>query len=88
MNRKTSLSAANLTDEELLELYLSLPKKQREERFTDTAHAAEIVGLAIRTIEFWIESGEVQAVIIGRKYRVDLDSLRAYLKERMRRHES
>lgn len=81
-------SSANLTDEELMELYLSSPKKQREERFTDTTHAAELAGLSVRTIEFWVESGAVQAVIIGRKYRVDLYSLRAYLKERMRKHRS
>ena len=86
MNRKTSPSPVNLTDEELLELYLSLPKKQRQERFTTTAHAAEITGLAIRTIQFWIESGEVQAVIIGRKYQIDLDSLRTHLKEQMNKH--
>lgn len=84
MNRRTSpTTTVNLTDEELLELYLALPKKQREERFTDTGHAAEITSLSIRTMQFWIESGVVRAIVIGRRYRVDLDSLRAHLKGQM-----
>ena len=66
--------------EELLELYLSLPRKQREERFIDTARAAEVAGLSLRTIQFWIETGSVQAVMVGRKYRVDLNSMREYLR--------
>jgi excisionase family DNA binding protein len=81
VNRNISPTATiDLLAEELLELYLSLPEKQREERFTDTARAAEISGLSVRTIQFWIESGAVQAVSVGRKYRVDLNSLREYLK--------
>lgn len=83
MKRKTSLTTpVNLTDEELLELYLSLPKEQREKRFIDTAQAAEITGLSVRTMQSWIESGVVRAVHIGKKYQVDLDSLREYLKDR------
>jgi len=70
-------------EEELLELYLSLPKKQREERFINTAHAAELTGLAVRTIQFWIENGTVRAVPIGKKYRVDLISLREHLKRQV-----
>ena len=80
MNHNTSPIAIDLQDDELLDLYLSLPKNQREKRFADTARAAEITGLAVRTIQLWIETGMVQAVIVGRKYRVDLLSLRQYLK--------
>ena len=64
---------------DLLNLYLSLPKKQREQRFMDTAHAAAITGLSIRTIQLWIERGVVQAVPVGKKYQVELSSLRDYL---------
>lgn len=86
VNSNTSpLGTIDLVAEELLDLYLSLPKKQREERFTDTTQAAEITGLSVRTIQFWIESGAVQAISVGRKYRVDLNSLREYLKCQMRK---
>jgi excisionase family DNA binding protein len=78
----------NLTDEELLELYLSLPTKRREERFADTARAAEITDVSVRTIQLWIESGAVRAITVGRKYRVDLISLREYLKSQMDKRKS
>lgn len=69
--------------EELLEIYLTLPFKQREQRFADTASAAKITGLTQRTIQLWIEFGAIRAVPIGRKYKIDLVSLRAYLKSRV-----
>jgi len=78
--------SGDLTDEQLLELYLSLPKRERDEKFADTARAAEITGLSVRTIQFWVECGLVQAVTVGRKYRVDLDSLREHLKRQLHRH--
>ncbi|MEW6210674.1 MAG: helix-turn-helix domain-containing protein [Acidobacteriota bacterium] len=68
-----------MENQELLKLYLSLPGEQREKRFADTARTAEITGLSRRTIQFWIEVGAIKAISIGRKYRVDLDSLTAYL---------
>lgn len=70
------------SDDELLDLYLALPKKQRHQRFTDTAHAAEITGLTQRTIQLWIELGVIRAVHIGKKYQIDLASLKEYLKSR------
>lgn len=84
MNRSTSpIIADGLTEEELLDLYLSLPPKRREERFVDTAHAAQLTGLSVRTIQFWVESGVIQAIVIGRKYRVDLNSLKKHLKNQI-----
>ncbi len=83
MHHKTSPPTVGMTNEELLELYLSLPKKQREERFTGTTQAAEITGLSVRTIQSWIESGAVRAINIGKKYRVDTVSLKGYLREQM-----
>jgi excisionase family DNA binding protein len=74
---------ANLTDEELLSLYLSLSPAPRKEAFISTAHAAEITGVSVRTIQLWIESGAVRAIVIGRKYRIVLESLRAHLKSKM-----
>jgi excisionase family DNA binding protein len=67
----------------LLEMYLTLPQKQREQRFADTASAAKITGLTQRTIQLWIEFGAIRAIPIGRKYKIDLDSLKAYLRSRV-----
>lgn len=67
----------------LLEMYLTLPHKQREQRFADTASAAKITGLTQRTIQLWIEFGAIRAIPIGRKYKIDLDSLKAYLRSRV-----
>ena len=68
---------------DLLEIYLTLPHKQREQRFADTASAAKITGLTQRTIQLWIEFGTIRAIPIGRKYKIDLESLIAYLKSRI-----
>jgi excisionase family DNA binding protein len=65
----------------LLDLYLTTPHKQRDEQFMSTADAAEIAGLSQRTIQFWIDSGALSAIRIGKNYRVSLDSLREYLQE-------
>ncbi len=70
---------ANLTDAELLHLYLSLPPALREKAFINTAQAAKITGLSMRTIQLWIESGAVRAIAIGRKYQIVLESLKAHL---------
>lgn len=69
-----------MTNEELLDFYLALPLKVRDDHFVDTASAAQFAGITQRTIQLWIESGDVRAVPIGKKYKVCLDSLRAYLK--------
>lgn len=79
---------SNFTDEELLELYLSLPPKRRGESFIETAHAAEITGVSVRSIQLWIESGAVRAIAVGGKYRIVLDSLKAYLRERINKRQS
>ena len=76
-----------MTEEEMLELYLSLPPKLRDERFACTKFAADLTGLSLRTIQFWIESGSIQAISVGKNYRVDLDSLRKHLKRRIEQHE-
>jgi excisionase family DNA binding protein len=72
--------------QELLEFYLGLPKKQRDRLFVETARAAEIAGLSQRTIQLWIENGVVQAVSIGKKYKVSLDSLKKHLQSEAAKH--
>lgn len=72
--------SSELTDEQLLDFYLMLPKNQRDDLFADTARAAEIVDLTQRTIQLWIDSGFVRAVMIGKKYKVSIESLRKHLR--------
>jgi excisionase family DNA binding protein len=69
-------------DDELLEWYLSLSEKQRDQEFLSTERAAEISGMSQRTIQHWVETGELSAIFLGRKCLVHHDSLRAYLKRR------
>ena len=83
-------SSAALTEDntetsgkDLLDIYLTLPPKQREQRFADTASAAKITGLTQRTIQLWIEFGVIRAIPVGRKYKIDLESLIDYLKSRI-----
>lgn len=83
----SSLNALQSKEDELLDLYLSLPVKERDERFVCTRCAAESTGLSVRTIQFWIECGNVQAIFIGRKYRVYLESLRDHLRQEMRKRQ-
>jgi excisionase family DNA binding protein len=75
----------NLTDAELLTLYLSLPPSSREKVFVGSAEAAKITGVSMRTIQLWIECGAVRAIVVGRKYRIVLESLRGHLKRQMER---
>jgi len=76
---RSPLPSVNQVD--LLALYLSLGKGVREQRFVSTAQAADIVGLSQRTIQSWSDSGKIQAIRIGRKQRICLDSLTEYLKQ-------
>jgi len=78
-----SAGIAKLTGGELLRLYLSLPPASREKTFINTAHAAEITGVSMRTIQLWIETGAVRAIFIGRKYRIVFESLIAHLENQM-----
>lgn len=76
------------TDEDLLRMYLKLPKKERSDLFADTARAAELTDLSQRTIQFWIETGAIRALSIGKKYQVYLESLRDYLKKQAKKRAS
>lgn len=74
--------SSKLTGEELLSLFLSLSPQQRRLRFADTYRAAQLTGLTQRTIQMWIEFGSIGAVHVGRKYQIDLESLKSYLVSR------
>ncbi len=63
----------------LLQIYLSSSRKERTQRFIDTRAAAELTGLSRRTIQWWIETGLIEAVRIGRRYQIDRRSLLTHL---------
>lgn len=84
-NTASPSKITGLTDAEILNLYLSLPPTSRGGAFVSSAQAAKITGVSIRTIQFWIESGAVRAIVIGRKYRIILESLKAHLETQMSR---
>ena len=67
------------SDRDLLKLFLSLPRPERQHRFADTARTAEIVGMSRRTIQLWIELDQIRAVRVGKRYHVLLDSVYDYL---------
>jgi excisionase family DNA binding protein len=79
---------ADLTDAELLSLYLSLPPEPRERIFINTAQAATITGVSMRTIQLWIECGAVRAIAIGRKYKIVFRSLEMHLETQMKRRQA
>ena len=79
MIQVSSKAVVNNKSEHLLQLYLSLPADRREQMFPGTMRAAKLVGLSRRTIQFWVEIGKVEAISVGRKYKVHLESLLALI---------
>jgi excisionase family DNA binding protein len=47
--------------------------------FPGTTRAAKLVGIPRRTIQFWVEIGKVEAISVGRKYKVHFESLLALI---------
>lgn len=75
-----------MTDEELLDLFLRMPIRIRDQQFIDTAKAAEIAGVTQRTIQIWIECRLIRAIRIRKRYRVNRDTLIDYLKRQLAGH--
>lgn len=73
-------TVADMSDEQLLELFLSMPAASRDQQFIDTARAAEMAGVSRRTIQIWAECRLIRALRIGKRYRVSLVTLREYLR--------
>ncbi|MBO0721212.1 MAG: helix-turn-helix domain-containing protein [Blastocatellia bacterium] len=44
-------------------------------------------GLSRRTIQYWIETGELSAIYVGRKCRIHRGSFMAYMKRRNNVHQ-
>ena len=79
----TKSTEGNFTDSDLLKLYLAASAQERTKLFADTGRAADLTGLSRRTIQFWVETGAVRAIAIGRRYEVYLPNLTWYLETRM-----
>lgn len=79
----TKTTEVALTDSELLKLYLSAADHERTKLFADTGRAADLTGLSRRTIQFWVETGAIRAIAIGRRYEIYLPNLMWYLETRM-----
>ncbi len=71
------------SDTALLNLFLSLDKNERRKHFACTLRTSEIVGVSRRTIQLWIELGQIQAVRVSKRYQVHLASVHEYLNESM-----
>jgi excisionase family DNA binding protein len=82
-----SKTATDSVSEDLLQQYLSLPTNQREQEFPSTTKAANRVGVSPRTIQLWIECGKINAIPIGRKYKVHFESLLAHIESHIRAEE-
>ncbi len=72
---------------DLVTVYCALSHQQREERFFSTADIADKYDIARRTVQDWIGSGLIAAVKVGKKYRVEVLSVEAYLQRCTERHE-
>lgn len=70
------------TQQNLLQRYLALSSAERSREFVDTAQTANLLGLSRRTVQLWVELGIVNAVSIGKKHFVFLDSLRKALEKK------
>jgi len=70
------------SDGELLQYYLDLPPKERDAQFADISRAALLIGVSPRTIQRWAKEGRIPAVLIGEKYRIEINSLHYYIKQR------
>ena len=74
--------------ENLVDLYFRLSDRQRQERFLDTHGIAQKFSLSQRTVQHWISLNYITAVPIGKKkYKVDLHSVEAFLRQRAQQRE-
>lgn len=79
-SRKGVVSKQGRPGQDLLEFYLSLTYEKRRALFAGTARVARMMGVAQRTVQFWVQMGEIEAVVIGGRYKISLESLRSRLK--------
>jgi excisionase family DNA binding protein len=67
-------------EKERLTHYFALSSSERSRLYAPTASTAQQFGISRRTLQAWIEAGFVQALRIGRNYRVYVPSVEVYLR--------
>jgi excisionase family DNA binding protein len=70
MSFQQTSSSTDTTRENLLDYYLKLTNSQRKECFVSTCDAAAQYGVAQRTVQDWVNNGLIDAVLIGKRYKV------------------
>ena len=78
-SRSGFLISSGDSERELINIWLSMSREARKQKFAGTARAAEIAGVSQRTVQFWIDSGHLVSLRIGKKYQIYLPSLMDHL---------
>ncbi len=73
--RSRFLCATQDSGRELVNIWLSMSREERKQKFVDTARAAEIAGVSQRTVQYWIDSGYLNSLRIGKKHQIYLPFL-------------
>jgi hypothetical protein len=55
------------SERELVNIWLSMSREERKQKFAGTARAAEMAGVSQRTVQFWIDAGYLMSLRIGKK---------------------
>jgi excisionase family DNA binding protein len=79
---KSQVALVRRSDEELLQCYLDLSTKERDARFAEVSRAAQLTGISPRTIQRWAKQHRIQAIFIAERYRIEINSLYNYIKQR------
>ena len=67
----------------LVEHYLRLDPIERRRAFLSTRDAARELGVAQRTLQTWIVEGKLEAVRVGGRYLIEVDSLTSFVRNAM-----
>jgi hypothetical protein len=65
----------------LIDYYFELSDSQRKKYFLDTYDLAKKYGIAQRTVQEWINLGRIEAVLVGKKYKVYLPSFESHIRQ-------
>ena len=74
-------SGPTISQEELLQLFLTTRGKGREAEFITVADAAEMVGCTHNAILKWISEGKIEAVKVGGRFQIWRPTLNDHLHE-------
>ncbi len=66
-------------DDVLVQRWFSLSEKERGEHFIESNTASRLAAVSQRTIRAWIEYGHIRAIRIGKKYQIELESIKQFI---------